>query len=247
MNSDEKSAPVNPIALMHDEKARTNPTNVNINVYDLSLLKFRHWVSAVDRMSNADVDIMFYEDAEKNLVATQSEDIFHMALIQMMYEKSRENDVNKVFKFIVMRKGKAMSFIMVTSGWFDIVIVAGNPDGCRFPIRSKSTSIQPTHQPQRGVKRRLEDGDSPNHRRQKRQSKGHARTNKRYSIVHEGAVGSGKHTAIDNWMLPLRAIDANNSLHWAIDGGIIMFDDHNQTESDTDTTFQAVPHWARGR
>lgn len=101
---------------MHDEKARTNPTNVNINVYDLSLLKFRHWVSAVDRMSNADVDIMFYEDAEKNLVATQSEDIFHMALIQMMYEKSRENDVNKVFKFIVMRKGKAMSFIMVTSG-----------------------------------------------------------------------------------------------------------------------------------
>lgn len=115
MDTDKRSAPVNAIALIYDEKVRTDGTSVNVNVFDLSFLKFGQWVSAADQMSDADVNIMFYEDAQKNLVAIQSEEIFHMALIQMMYKRSRENSPNKTFQFIVMPKGKGTFFSLLTS------------------------------------------------------------------------------------------------------------------------------------
>lgn len=127
--SGKNSAPVNAIALVSDEKARTDGTGVDINVLDLSLAKFRQWVSAADQMSDIDVNNMFYEDAQKNLVAIESEDIFHMALIQMIFESSHADNPNKTFEFIVTLKGKGTPFTVVTyttrlvSGIFPLLYV----------------------------------------------------------------------------------------------------------------------------
>lgn len=105
INSDHESAPVNVIALLHDAKARTDGTSVN--VYDLSFSKFRQWVN---------LDVMFYEDTKRNLIAVHNEDPFHMALIQMMYERSPRDDAKMIFQFTVLSRGKRTSFSVVTSG-----------------------------------------------------------------------------------------------------------------------------------
>lgn len=62
------------------------------------------------QMDNADINTIFYEGEQKNLAAIRSDEVFHMALVQM---KTRKDHVDQVFEFIVNRKGKTKSLVMI--------------------------------------------------------------------------------------------------------------------------------------